>query len=308
MKVLISGGAGFLGSNLTERLLAQGQAVLALDNYETGRKDALAPHPALTVVEGDVADGALVARLFRDFAPTHVVHAAAAYKDPDAWAHDARTNVLGTAHVVRAAKEAKVRRFVYLQTALCYGPAKKTPIPDDHPLAPGSSYAISKTGGERYVAMSGLSWVSLRLANVYGPRLYTGPIPAFHKRLRAGQPCSVVRTRRDFVAIDDFLSLMEAVLASEATGAFNASRGTDCTILELYEAMAAILGVQAPPPAVTEAGSDDLASLLLDPSRTMSTFGWRPSVELADGLRRLVEWYDRHGIGQTFTHLRMGKS
>ena len=160
MKILITGGAGFIGSHLADRLLDRSDDVLVIDNYATGRRDNLPESaPGLSVVEGDIADRGLVDRLFAEFQPEVVVHAAASYKDPDDWATDAATNVVGSANVVQASQRRPVDRLIYLQTALCYGlhPLEQ-PITLDHPLRPGaSSYAISKTAGEHYVALSGLS-------------------------------------------------------------------------------------------------------------------------------------------------------
>src|SRR5690348_10374756 len=102
MKVLITGGAGFVGSHLADRLLAQGHEVLVIDNYATGRPDNLTAHAKLTVVTGTIADEALVKDTFAAFMPEVVVHAAASYKDPENWAEDTQTNVLGTSHIVQA--------------------------------------------------------------------------------------------------------------------------------------------------------------------------------------------------------------
>src|SRR5262245_66323755 len=110
MKVLITGGAGFIGSHLADRLLSTGVQVLVIDNYSTGRRDNLTLHKNLTVVEGTIADASLVREAFAEFQPTHVVHAAAAYKDPDNWTEDSLTNVTGTANVVQAAKHGGVQR------------------------------------------------------------------------------------------------------------------------------------------------------------------------------------------------------
>jgi UDP-glucose 4-epimerase len=180
VKVLVTGGAGFIGSNLTDRLLERSDEVLVIDNYATGRRDNLPESAAgLRVIEGDIADVSTVDDAFDTFGPDVVVHAAASYKDPEDWATDASTNVVGSANVVKAAQRADVRRLIYLQTALCYGlhPLEQ-PITLDHPLRPGaSSYAISKTAGEHYVALSGLDWVSFRLANANGPRNNSGPLP-----------------------------------------------------------------------------------------------------------------------------------
>ena len=163
MKVLITGGAGFIGSTLADRLLEQGDEVVVIDNYATGRRDNLAENPKLSVVSGSIADEDAVAKVFAENGdPDVVVHAAAAYKDPDAWTEDALTNVVGTANVVRASERAGVSRFIYFQTALCYGlrPLEQ-PITLSHPIRPeGSSYAISKTAGEQYIALSSLDWIS----------------------------------------------------------------------------------------------------------------------------------------------------
>ena len=223
MRVLITGGAGFIGSHLTDRLLDRGDEVLVIDNYATGRRDNLSPRRGLTIVEGSIADQATVADAFRRFGPELVVHAAASYKDPNNWTEDARTNVLGTAHVVQASQAAKVRRLIYFQTALCYGlhPLEQ-PITLAHPIrSDGSSYAISKTAGEQYVALGGLDFLSFRLANAYGPRNLSGPLPTFYQRLSEGKKCFVMNTRRDFIFIDDlvmnrgFVSLKKSLSKTE---------------------------------------------------------------------------------------------
>src|SRR5260370_33615349 len=151
MRALITGGAGFVGHNLADRLSARGDTVTVIDNFETARRDNLTPNPNLPLIEGSIADPDVVNRVFDEHRPEIVVHAAASYKDPDNWYGDAMTNVVGTVNVVRASERLKVGRFVYLQTALGYvlHPIEQ-PITLNHPLQPGgSSYAISKTAGEQ---------------------------------------------------------------------------------------------------------------------------------------------------------------
>src|SRR5579859_5076185 len=209
MKVLITGGGGFIGSHLADRLLADGHAVLVIDNYATGRRDNLSPADGLTVIEATIADAGAVSAAFAEFGPECVVHAAASYKDPDDWAEDVRTNALGTVNVVKAAQEVAVERLIYFQTALCYGTRPlEQPITLDHPIRPDSSYAISKTAGEQYIELSGLDFVSFRLANAYGPRNISGPLPTFFQRLTDGRPCFVMDTRRDFIYVDDLVSVV----------------------------------------------------------------------------------------------------
>jgi UDP-glucose 4-epimerase len=308
MKILITGGAGFIGSHLTDRLLAHGRQVLVIDNYATGRPDNLTPHPNLTVVTGTIADEELVQNTFAAFGPQVVVHAAASYKDPDDWAEDSRTNVLGTALVVQAAKRAGVRKLIYFQTALCYGlhPLEQ-PITLNHPIrSTGSSYAISKTAGEHYVELSGLDYISFRLANAYGPRNLSGPLPTFYHRLSQNKPCFVMDTRRDFIYVDDLVDVvMKAIGGKGGKGAYHISSGGDYAIKELFDATIAAMGIQLDKPVdVRPRAADDVYTILLDPSRTEADFAWKVSTPLAVGVAKAMRWYHAHPIQQTFTHLK----
>ena len=310
MRVLVTGGAGFIGSHLTDRLLARADEVVVIDNYATGRRDNLPKEAAgLRVIEGDIADGVLVTSTFEEFRPSVVVHAAASYKDPDDWATDAATNVVGTANVVQAARATGAGRLIYLQTALCYGlhPLEQ-PITLDHPLRPGaSSYAISKTAGEHYVGLSGLDWVSFRLANAYGPRNVSGPLPTFYSRLTAGKPCFVMDTRRDFVFVSDLIDvLIKAVDGVGGPGAYHVSSGRDFSIEELFTATIDALKVELPEPVeVRPRGEDDAYTILLDPSRTQADFAWATSIPLGEGVAATIDYYREYGITDTYTHLKL---
>jgi UDP-glucose 4-epimerase len=308
MKVLITGGAGFIGSLLAGRLIVRGDTVVVIDNFATGRRDNLADHSDLTLVEGTIASEDLVARAFSEGgAPDVVVHAAASYKEPDAWAEDSRTNVLGTANVVRASEAAGVRRLIYLQTALCYGlKPLEQPITLSHPLRPeGSSYAISKTAGESYVALSDLDWVSFRLANAYGPRNLSGPLPTFYARLTTGKSVFVMDTRRDFIFVDDLVDcVLEAVDGTGRSGPYHISSGADYSIKELYDATTRALGLDLGEVEVRPRSPDDTATILLDPSETERDFGWRVTTPLEEGVRRAIEYYRAFGIEETYTHLK----
>ena len=309
MKVLITGGAGFIGSHLTDRLLARGDEVLVIDNYETGRRDNLVEKAGLTIVEGSIADAGVVERSFGEFGPDLVVHAAASYKDPNNWAEDARTNVLGTAHVCRASQQQKVQRLIYFQTALCYGlhPLEQ-PITLSHPIrSEGSSYAISKTAGEQYVALAGLEFLSFRLANAYGPRNLSGPLPTFYQRLNEGKKCFVMNTRRDFIFIDDLVEcVMRAIDGQGAPGYYHISSGSDYAIKELFDATVSAMGVSlAEPVEVRERNPDDVFSILLDPSKTNRDFKWKVETPLTEGVARAIDYYREYGVAETFTHLKI---
>jgi UDP-glucose 4-epimerase len=306
VRLLITGGAGCLGFNLIEEHLAQGNEILVIDNFATGSREALAASPRLEIVDGTVADRVLVDAVFTRFAPTHVIHSAASYKDPNDWRGDLATNVTGTINTIEAARHVGVERFVYLQTALCYGRPERVPIPVDHPTRPFTSYGISKTAGEAYLAISDLPWVSLRLANITGPRLAIGPIPTFYKRLKSGQKCFCTDTIRDFLDISDFLALMRMVLRDDApTGIFNVSTGEGHTIAEVFNTIAACLGITlAEPVPVVSPAADDVPSVVLDPSRTREALGWKAELGLSESIARVVRWYDAHGVPVIYSHLR----
>jgi UDP-glucose 4-epimerase len=306
MKILITGGGGFIGSNLADRLLAEGHEVLTVDNYATSRRDNLTPQDRLTIVEGSIAEEAFFNGVVDDFGPEAIVHAAASYKDPDAWEEDARTNALGTAIVVKAAERAQVKRFIYFQTALCYGvKPEEQPITLNHPLRPyDSSYAISKTAGEDYIRLSSLPWVSFRLANVYGPRNLSGPLPTFFSRLTQDKACFVTDTRRDFLFVTDLVDVVVKAIDGAGSGAYHVSSGSDVAIKDLFDATTSALGLGSIDVEVRPRAADDAESILLDPSRTNADFDWQTSVSLQDGVAQAIAWYQEHGIEQTYTHLK----
>jgi UDP-glucose 4-epimerase len=307
MRILITGGAGCLGSNLTERYLDASHDVLVIDNFATGHRQSLPDgHGRLTLVTGSIVDQELLDKAFADFKPTHVIHSAASYKNPNDWVEDARTNVEGTIRLVKAAEAAKVTRFVNFHTALGYGRPDRLPIPVDAPARPFTSYGISKQAGESYLTMSRLSYVSLRLANVTGPRLAIGPIPTFYTRLKAGKPCFCSKTVRDFIDMDDFFTVMDIVMRELApVGAFNVSTGTGHSIREIFDIVVDHLKIelQEPVPEI-EPAADDTAAVVLDPAHTIATFGWRPRYNFEQTIRRMLAWYDRHGVTAIYSHLR----
>jgi len=307
MRVLITGGAGFIGSHLADQLLARGDRVLVIDNLATGKRENLPSHPELEFVEGTIADGRVVDDLFKRFRPDSVIHAAASYKDPNDWTEDVLTNALGSSHVVAAAKACDVDRLIYFQTALCYGlHPREQPITLDHPLYPESSYAISKTAGEQYIRLSGIDFVSFRLANAYGPRNVSGPLPTFYQRLSAGKKCFVMDTRRDFIYVDDLVELVLMALDGQGeAGVYHASSGSDSSIKELFELTVDALGIALNEPVEERPrGEDDAYTILIDPSKTVETYGWRPQTPLAQGVPETVAWYTHRGVDKTYTHLK----
>ena len=239
-----------------------------------------------------------------------MIHSAAAYKDPMDWLEDVRTNVEGTINVIAAARASGAKRVIHFHTALGYGRPDTVPIPVTAPMRPFTSYGISKQAGENYLALSGLPFVSLRLANVTGPRLAIGPIPTFYKRLKAGQQCFCSRTVRDFIDMEDFLAIVDLAMPDSApTGIFNVSTGTGHAVKEIFDLVVQHLGVALDRPVdELDHGPDDIPAVVLDPSHTMATFRWKPRYDFRETILRMLGWYDIYGVTTIYSHLQQPAS
>lgn len=306
LRILMTGGAGCLGANILDRWADGSRQFLIIDNFATSAREGVPDVPGLEVVEGSVADKVLLDACFDGFRPTHVINSAAAYKDPDNWAEDSATNVMGTIHAAQAAKRHNVARFINFQTALSYGRPDQVPVPVFHPTRPFTSYGISKTAGEAYLLQSGLPVVSLRLGNVTGPRLSIGPIPTFYTRLKASKGCFCSDTTRDFLDMDDFFSLMELVMADDApTGVFNVSTGEGKSIKDVFDIVIRYLGITLDTPVpIMAPGDDDVQHMVLDSSFTEKTFGWKAKVSFEETITRMLKWYDVNGVHTVYSHVR----
>ena len=305
MKVFITGGSGFLGSHITNKLLERGDSVVVIDNYETGRRDNLQTHPNLTIIENTIANSAVLDSIFSDHTFDLVVHTAASYKNPENWSEDAKSNVLGTINIVKCCLKYGIKRIIYFQTALCYGTKPlEQPITLDHPILPGgSSYSISKTAAEYYIQLSNLDYVTFRLANVYGPRNISGPLPVFYHRLTNNKSCFVMDTRRDFVYVDDLVNVVIKAIDGTGHGTYHVSSGSDISIKEMFDATTSALGMGEIDVEVRPRLEDDAPSILIDPSKTNATFDWKTQTTLNQGVANAVEYYNKFGIKETFTHL-----
>ena len=308
MKTLITGGLGQIGSHIAEMMLERGDKVLVIDNLATGRREHLAEHQNLTVVIGSIPDNDLVRKCFVDFKPDSVVHTAASYKDPNDWYNDSLTNCVGGSNVIQAAKEHDVKRFVYFQTSLCYGlKPLEQPITLSHPKFPAStSYAITKTANEDFLEISGLDFVTFRLANVVGPRNVAGPLPIFYQRLKDGKQCFVTKSRRDFVFVKDLARVVLKACDGVGHGAYHFSSGSDVAIEELYNAVVKAMSFsEFPQPEIKELGADDVVSILLDPSRTFEDFGEFEFTPIEETVAQAIEYFEEHGTLGEYTHLRL---
>ena len=307
MKVVVTGGLGQIGSHVVELLIARGDKVFVIDNLATGRVEHLLPHKNLAVEINTISDKDFIEFVFKEQQPDAVVHAAASYKDPDDWYSDVLTNCVGGANIVNASKKYSVSRFIYFQTALCYGlKPQEQPITLAHPRNPSSSsYAISKTSNEYYIELSGLSYVTFRLANVVGPRNVAGPLPIFYQRLKDGKKCFVTKSRRDFVSVNDLAKYVLKACDGVGSGAYHFSSGTDVAIKDLYDLVVDSMGIKPyPEPDINELGPDDVFSILLDPQRTFTDFGGIRFTPIGTTVKDAINYYKEFGTLGEYSHLK----
>ena len=304
LTALVTGGAGFIGSNLVARLLREGTRVRVVDDLSTGYTDNLAGKDVELVV-ADVCDPH---ELDDAAAGVDVIfHLAASVGNARAIAEpvaDSRTNVLGTINVLEAARRHEVRKVVYSSSAGIFGELVTLPIREDHPQYPLTPYGVSKLAGEKmclaYRDLYGIETVCLRYFNVYGPNqrydAYGNVIPIFVHRLLAGEPLVIFgdgEQTRDFVAAQDVAA---ANLAAGTTpgvwGCFNIASGTRITINRLVE----LLRGHADRPVEVQHGperSGDVRHSLADISAAHEAFGYTPGVAIEDGLREYLAWAER---------------
>jgi UDP-glucose 4-epimerase len=304
MKLLITGGAGCLGSNIIEHLLPKNIEIAVIDNFATGKRELVPNIKGLNLFEGSCSDSNLIKKVFEKFKPTHVIHSAASYKDPLNWKEDVRTNVLGSVEISKACLEYGIEKIINFQTALCYGKPSILPIPISHPIKPFTSYGISKTAGEHYLLNSGLPVISLRLANICAPRLAIGPIPTFYKRLKNNQSVFCSDSVRDFLDISDFLNLLDILLVNNSIkGEYNVSTGEGHSIKEIHDIVAKHLGQVNLDVPIIPVGDDDVKSVILDPSDTFKKINWTAKISFENTIINQLSWYDKYGISDIFSHL-----
>ena len=305
MRALVTGGAGFIGSNLVDALLDRGDEVAVLDDLSTGRRSNLdgALQQGATLFETDVRDAEAVASVVAQTTPEVVFHMAAqidvrrSVADPGL---DMRTNVGGTINVLEACRGAGVRRVVNTSTGgAIYGECKIIPAPEDHPVAPESPYGLSKycTEGycDLYQRLHGVSAVSLRYSNVYGPRqdpLGEGGVVAIFcgQRLRGESPTVFgdgLQTR-DFVYVGDVVAANLAAAGTNATGSINIGTGIESTVLDVVAAVAAH-GEDAFEARSAPERLGEVRHSAIDPARARGELEWRAQVGLAEGIGRTLD-------------------
>ncbi|HMC49294.1 MAG TPA: NAD-dependent epimerase/dehydratase family protein [Solirubrobacterales bacterium] len=300
----MTGGAGFIGSNLTDALLARGDEAIIVDDLSTGRRENIEQALAngATLVEADIRDRAAIEEIAGRERPEAIFHLAAqidvrkSIADP---AFDASINVGGTANVLEAARAAEVRRVVFSSTGGAIygeGDGQELPLGEDAPLAPEAPYGQSKFAGEGYLSLYerlyGLSSVPLRLGNVYGPRQdplgEAGVVAIFCGRLREGKQPTVFgdgKQTRDYIYVGDVVSAMLAAAEAETSGPINIGTGIETDVLELVSALGELGGNGDFEPEFAPPRTGEVQRISIDPARAKRELGWQAEMDLSEGLR-----------------------
>lgn len=299
-RVVVTGGAGFIGSHVADALLAAGHTVAIVDDLSTGNRancNAGAAFEEVDITSSEV-DGFL-----ESFRPDVICHHAAQISVAKAQAsplHDLRINVEGGLRLLEFARRSRCR-FIQASSAAVYGEPRAVPVTEDHPAAPINNYGVSKLAFEQYLAAYaatyGVSYVVLRYANVYGPRQNTmgeaGVVAVFCEAVARGEPVLIHGDggqSRDFVYVGDVADANVAAIASDATGIFNISTGVETDINRLLASIARAFGV--PPKSVTGPARDgDIRRSVLAPDHAARSFGWRAKVDLDAGVEATARWF-----------------
>jgi len=302
VKTLVTGGAGFIGSNLVALLVDKGYDVTVCDNLSSGYESNLSKVASVAFVRGDIRDAELLARLMEGV--DVVFHLAASVgnsrsiEQPIA---DCEINVIGTLQVLNAARRAGVHRIVFSSSAAIFGELKQVPIPENHPAEPDSPYGVSKLAAEKqclvYAKLFGLEVICLRYFNVYGLNqrydTYGNVIPIFTHRLLRSQPLIVYgdgEQTRDFVSVKDIARAN--LLAAEAegiSGAFNIASGRAVTINHLIGIMQSVSGIELQVNYVAPR-KGDVRHSRADISSANKVLGYRPSVDIQEGISEYWHW------------------
>jgi UDP-glucose 4-epimerase len=305
MRTLVTGGAGFIGSNVVDALIERGDEVTIVDNLSTGKRANLerALAAGAKLVEADMRDGEAMKDLAAQAQPEVVFHLGAqidvrrSVADP---AFDASVNVLGTINMLAAAHDAGARRFVNSSTGgAIYGEGREIPAPESHPQEPEAGYGQSKLSAEGYCdlfrRLHGFSTVSLRYGNVYGPRQdplgEAGVVAIFCGKLLDGEQPLVFgdgKQTRDYVYVGDVVSANLAAASSDAGGAFNVGLGVESTVLDIVEILGRLGGREDFQAEHAPERKGEIRRIAIDPSRAREELGWEPKVHLEEGLERTL--------------------
>jgi UDP-glucose 4-epimerase len=308
MKILVTGGAGFIGSHVVDACVAAGHDVLVVDNLYTGKRENL--NPKARFHELDILD-AKTADLIRDEHPDVLNHHAAqmdvrrSVADP---LFDARTNILGTIALLEASRQAGVKKVLFVSSGgAVYGEQETFPAPETHQTWPVSPYGVSKRSGELYchfyLAEYRMPFVAFRYANVYGPRQdphgEAGVVAIFSGKMLRGEPVTVNgdgKQTRDYVFVGDVARMSVLALERDATGPVNIGTGIETDVNQLAGVLREVSGSRSEV-RHGPAKSGEQRRSVVDIRRAADVFGWRPEVSLRDGLARTVEFFRARAAG-----------
>jgi UDP-glucose 4-epimerase len=307
MKVLVTGGAGFIGSHVVDTFLAEGHDVAVVDNLVTGRMSNLNPQARFYQV--DIRDAAL-AEVFEQERPDVVDHHAAqmdvrkSVADP---LYDADVNVRGTLNLLECARRTGVRKIIYISTGgAVYGEPQYLPCDEEHPINPICQYGVSKHVGEHYLyvyrELYGLDYAVLRYPNVYGPRQdpqgEAGVVAIFCGQMLAGQPVTIFGTgaqERDFVYVTDCARANVLAAGAGRSGIYNIGCGVGASVSLLFSELRSIIKYSHEPD-FGPAKPGETFKIYLDSRRAQTELGWTPVISLADGLQRTVAYFRENEV------------
>jgi UDP-glucose 4-epimerase len=302
LKVLVTGGAGFIGSHVSDVFLDAGHQVWALDDLSSGRRENLRPEVRLVVADIRSPEAARLVEAERFEVICHLAAQMDVRRSVVDPRFDADVNVGGFLNLLEAARKSGVRKVVFSSTGgAIYGDQDVYPAPETHPTRPVSPYGASKAAGELYLgyyrAQYGLASVALRYANVYGPRQNphgeAGVVAIFSERLLRGEICTIFgsgQQTRDFVYGADVARANLLAAERDVQGPINIGTGVETDVNHLYELMAKAAGTGQPAQHAPAKPGEQMRSSV-DASRAAEALGWKPSLQLEEGLRRTVAWF-----------------
>lgn len=307
MRILVTGGAGFIGSHIVDALIARRHTVFVVDNLSTGKKEFI--NPKAKFYRGDICSKKRLATLFQKFRPQCVIHHAAhidlrqSVADPT---HDAKINILGSLNLLEASVQNGVKRFLFSSTGgALYGEANKIPTPESYPTNPISPYGVAKLSVEHYLhyyeKQYGLPTLALRYANVYGPRQNglgeAGVVAIFCSRIFAKKPLVINgdgKQTRDYVYVADVVNANLQALDSTARGAVNIGTGREVNVNTLLRILALSVHLKVST-AHGPAKPGEQRRSALDARFANRTLGWKPRVDLEEGLAKTFGWFQESG-------------
>ena len=304
MKILVTGGAGFIGSNVVDALVNKGNEVAVVDNLSTGKRENLNPKAKFYNI--DIRDGNALKLVFQEFRPEVVYHFAAqidvrkSVSDPS---FDAEVNVVGSVNLFKLAVDFGVKRIVLSSTGgTLYGYAERLPVSEDAPIKPVCAYGVAKYCVEQYLdyfkRLYGIEGVVLRFANVYGPRQdplgEAGVIAIFTGRILRGEPITIFgdgNQTRDYTYVEDVVSANLLAL-NRKEGTYNIGTGSETSVNELVHLFEKLLGKKIVPVyAAKRQGEVD--RIALDIEKAKKELGFEPKYNIEEGIKKTIEWYKK---------------